>query len=505
LNVLIEGCGERSGGKAGSGTASRRSGTAHNLMEHGRYEEAAAHAARCGAERSRYSARMVQGLFDEAAGIRLTGESNRPAHREVALIATGRWQEAAALLESRAGRARIERLAADQREMAEVAVLQERCLAELLRHHGGDAGAASRLRTLAAGPHGRHCMAALSEIVPLDEGRQLLDDASAALLEMAGAGKDWAPFEWEILVAPLRWAAGLPDVPRQPGDEGRWSIRAELQLAEPESWNNLIWTYAWLAPEAAAHLPTDAAPAARASVLEWSTASHVLDGDIAAARNSARQAALEAPGLEVPEDRLYLAVLPAVVALYSTETDLEFDFDRDGMKSGVACDDRLRVGPCWHKQLSRLLLRRGDPIDPRRDDGFAGSPVEPLAAAQRGDGRALMQTIGGWFDGAVMAILPRITSGRQEVITQLVWGASLEDSFSAWEDEQHYPWSAAIHAFRRRALLRVAGASSEAERWDAIYRRFDAVFSDRRRLVPLIMCVLIDGHRRDLGNDIIPE
>jgi hypothetical protein len=504
LNVLMEGCGARwASGEAGRGTASRKSAAAENLMRHGRYEDGAAHAARCGAERTRYSALMVQGRFEEAAGIQLTGDSHRPVHREIALIATGRWQAAAELLESRAGRVQIDQPDDEVREVAEVAALQQRCLAELLRHHGGDAGAASRLRALAAGRHGRHCKAALSEIAALDERRRLLDDASAELLEMQGAGKHWVDLEWEALVAPLRWAAGLPaEVRELPGEEPRWWMRPEvLKLALPDMSSDLTWTYAWLASAAVAHAPRDATPDARATLLGWLTASQVLDGDIAAARKTAREAALEAPRLELPEDRLVVAVLPAVVALYSTETELVFDFDRDGRKSGVACD--LPRDPCWHKRLSRLLMRRGDLVDPRRDYGF--NDPDAVAAAQQGDGRALMEVPGAWFEGDMMAILPRIVKGRQEIITQIIWGQPFPDPYASWEDEPQFPWSSAIHAFRRRALLRVAGEIEEAERWDAIFRRFDEVFSDRRRLVPLIMCVLIDSYRRGLGDDVVPE
>jgi hypothetical protein len=41
-------------------------------------------------------------------------------------------------------------------------------------------------------------------------------------------------------------------------------------------------------------------------------------------------------------------------------------------------------------------------------------------------------------------------------------------------------------------VLRLAGATAAAASWDAIYRRFDHVFRDRRRLVALMLWQLAD-------------
>jgi hypothetical protein len=48
-------------------------------------------------------------------------------------------------------------------------------------------------------------------------------------------------------------------------------------------------------------------------------------------------------------------------------------------------------------------------------------------------------------------------------------------------------WQLALHAVARREGMKLAGVPEEAARWDEIYRRFDAVLEDRRRLVSLML------------------
>jgi hypothetical protein len=169
-------------------------------------------------------------------------------------------------------------------------------------------------------------------------------------------------------------------------------------------------------------------------------------------------------------------LLPAVAALYTPATALEFDLG-----------DNSKIGSeLWAHEFARLWLRRGDPID---KGYFSGHELlAALQAAEAGDGRPLARQIGGdlrtsWKDADVMAVLPRVRVGREALARQLAW--SMPPHVTRFDKEPL--WDHALYAVARREVLRLAGATYAAASWDAIYRRFDHVFRDRRRLVALML------------------
>jgi hypothetical protein len=114
-----------------------------------------------------------------------------------------------------------------------------------------------------------------------------------------------------------------------------------------------------------------------------------------------------------------------------------------------------------------------------------------LAAAQAGDGGPLAELMGQpyqrWQDGDVIAVLPRIRTGREAIARQLTWLPRQRPAFAPSPDDPSSIWQLALQAVVRREAMKLAGAAAEAARWDAIYRRFDAVLDDRRRLVALML------------------
>jgi hypothetical protein len=405
---------------------------AAHLVHRGRFDEAARRARECADRRYQHIALVAAGRFAEAAAIRVPATDKLPAlpYAET-LIAAGRWAEAAAALDA-------------QRRKG------DRCIAELLRHHGGDARATARLRELADRSMDRACVVARSEIEPLDERRRLLLRSERA---------------WGL--APFRWAAGAPDQ----GDLS--DLRsAEQLLAQPEE-ASAVHHLPWLAASARAALPADARPAQRSNVLRWLAVAQLLDGDRATAAVTARQAADLAAPLAGQQRALRDArFLPALVELYTSATT------------------KLELSPPSPERFDprRLLLRRGEPFDstPNIDEDKTAA----LATAQRGDGRPLARLLlkerivtSPRIDGDLLAVLPRMTVGQDAVTRYLVWFRDMHDHW-AWHTPLTYR---AVRAFQRREVLRMAGATPEAARWDAVYRRHDQVLDDRRKLIPLVL------------------
>jgi hypothetical protein len=446
LSSIVEGC----------------SGEVKRLMAHGRFEAAADRARRCGLARDRHMALLAQGRFDEAAAIRVPAGGDEPALPGGAtLIAAGRWTEAAAEVEARAAAPTRRPYDPDSAEEAAARVLRDRCLGQLLRHHGGDRAAAGRLRALAAGPGGAACAGPLSEIALPEERRHILVTA-----------------QFEARIELLRWAAGAAD------DVPEASSAEEVLARADDTGPSRSLHLAWVAAQARLALAGDAPALRRASVLRWITVGHVLDGDPAAAAVTAREAvaqsALAPPRSEGMRDVAHLA---AAVGLHTPSTAIEFDLAR--APAGYEAEHAATVLGLWRFMFGSLLLRRGDSIDAARFT-VPGEVVVELDLARDGDGRSLASELGpggSWLDSLVMAVLPRVTSGREEIARQLVWSAPE----GIVRLGHQFPWSLAGRAATRRDVLRMAGATDEAARWDAIYRRFDEAFEDRRRLMALLL------------------
>jgi hypothetical protein len=66
-----------------------------------------------------------------------------------------------------------------------------------------------------------------------------------------------------------------------------------------------------------------------------------------------------------------------------------------------------------------------------------------------------------------------------------VWPTRYRDELFAYDPVPL--WRLAVGAAIRREAMKLAGVADEAARWTAIYRRFDAVLDDRRRLIALML------------------
>jgi hypothetical protein len=422
-------------------------GSVKLLMQHERFEEAAAAAHRCGDARAEHLSLLALGRFREAAAVTV------PASREgsalpsgATLIAAGRWREAARAVRARAEKRK--RASTDPVFARYMPTLSEddQCLVELLRHLAGDGGL----------PDCDRARWALS--APAQAPRRARPAQSAG---------DW--FEWVMGVT----------------DEVNELRSAEAIVARPdESLSRGATPLAWLAAQAS--LAEDASALRRASVLRWRAVGQLFDGNVTAAAATAQAAAGLADTLEWRPSVDDATLLPALVALYTPTTALEFDLHRYARDAVVSKETReLRA-----RHFGGLLLRRGDELTPEFLTWVAEEDRAALRAAhQDGDARALTHSLSS-FDGIpeahVLALLPRIRRGREALVRQFIWAPrSRWHIIDALEEEA--PWGMAAHAVTRRSVLRLAGANEEAARWDAIYRRFDQLFEDRRRLVALML------------------
>jgi hypothetical protein len=235
-----------------------------------------------------------------------------------------------------------------------------------------------------------------------------------------------------------------------------------------------IWLAA-IAPPLAAD-----APALDQVVRErWKAVAATLGGDIAAGREHAARALAAASSVVDRLERTPLhdvATLPAVIELY-TPGPVTYTIPT-----------REAVPGRWLHNFGGLLLRSGAP--PVQGTRFRADDVytRALETAARGDGTALAACMDAhhdclWTDADVMAVLPRITTGREAVVRQLVWAVPEHNR----QLELDVPWATALHAAARRAALHVAGEDAEAARWTEIYHRYDQALRDRRKLVALAL------------------
>ncbi len=418
------------------------------LLEHARLEDAARSARACGDTRDEYVALMAQGRFEDAAGLEVPSEHGLDALPHVpTLIAAGQWTRAADRVREHAEAAR-----GVQGEGAS-RVRHLRCLEALLRGTAGDRDAARRIRELDAEEPGR-CTPMLAELASPDERRRLLQDAA----------------DTSRVTGLLRWAAGL-------GGSGPDLDDAVELLAEPDDYGaSLSAQLAWLVASERGASST-LAPHHTAALLAWRAVAQVLDGQPEAAVASAREAVAMVPA--DPEAPRFLRFLPAAAALYTPATELAPGLDLDL--------EHQRDATVMHLYFSRLMLRgaRSSYERPLHERAYQGA----LAAARQGDGEALARYMAGryahWKTGDVMAVLPRIRTGREPVVRQLVWPTRYRDELFAYDPVPL--WRLAVGAAIRREAMKLAGVADEAARWTAIYRRFDAVLDDRRRLIALML------------------
>jgi hypothetical protein len=374
------------------------------------------------------------------------------------LIAAGAWTEAAQRAQQHA-----ELLAGrppDPHPVPPSAVRRMRCLAEALRSFGGDRDAKRRLRALDAEEPGT-CVAALAAIASPEERRRLLERVSG----------DTPQLSHELRA--MQWAAGLGDTCIEPDGES-----AHLLTTADELGGSRIAYLAWLVEMERGDRP-DLDLRYRATLLRWRAVAEVLDDRADAAIATAREALALIDALlpEMSRPR-FMHALPAMVRLHTPAIALGPELDLEAAHR----TDPERT----EMYLSRLMLRAGLATAEHR---YYPEYHGVLVAAQQGEGRPLARFLGKrpwrWRDGDVMAVLPRIRTGREALARQLAWADRSFDQPSAYDPAM--PWEHALYAASRREGMKLAGMPEEAARWDAIYRRFDAVLADRRRLLALLL------------------
>ena len=297
----------------------------------------------------------------------------------------------------------------------------------------------------------------LAEIASLDERPALLRDHRdrAALLETSS------------LAGTIAWAAGLEsegyhhETPEgvlvKPSDMGSWSELAKVWLVGLE--RDRFDADAGRSTSLVNWLTGGAFAAEYTSRIRWLAVKHVFDGDIAGAMALAREVmATPVLGIRDRYDRRDQPHLTAAIALYTPATDTPVD-----LHSPPGIDEELAklVRDNWLHDLGRLLLRAGQPIG----DAYFGPDdkyVAALAAATKGDGEPLAAYMGGtrslrwWSDGDVMAVLPRLTRGKDDIVRQLIWTAPRDHGVL----DYHFPFGLAARAVARREVLKRAGATA---------------------------------------------
>lgn len=405
------------------------------LFVHDRYEAAGRQAHACGLPVLERKALVLEGRLAEAIAI----PDDDPDHDTLGAslwIAGGEWRAAAEAIEARRETYARETRSSNATNTHGRRLVYYDCLAELLRSYGGDPGAPERLRKLRAGPHGDVCTPMELELAAPEKRGRLVearaaerDSDEARLFDVLawslGLADDYSPAPYDLLLTPET--------------QGRNALRAWLVVPDPEK------------------LPADVTPARRAEILRWIAAAQILDGEVARAEQTARDARDPPRTLQQPA----IPVIEAAVSLYSAH----------GGPKTIAPELRTR---------RRLGLRAGKPT---QETLISVRYNEALNAALRGDGDALARemALNAWDDGDLLAVLPWIQRGREDVIRQLAWSAPAPQ----------FPYAPIsvqlIRSAMRRTVLALAGADDEAARWDAIYRRFDAMLSDRRRAVALFL------------------
>ncbi len=427
-----------------------------------RYDELLTVAKRCGDRRYQHIALVELGRFEDAVAITVPETVGNGSTQTLGalptgptLVLAGRWNEAAAAALRDADDVRKR----DTDGKSAVTVRSYECLAELLHDYGGDTGAVDRLRALAAKPDGAACIPELLEVVPEAER-----PTWAAFHDTGSAGVDF-------LLDQLRWIGGYGD----PVD-GIDAAATAAVLGRPDDFDAYtLGTVIWLA-KSLTSMPAGTDPALQTRLEQWHAVAAVIDGDLAEAHEYAVKAVI-AVGAD-PNGRYVLrnlATLESMIDLYRADATPSYTIPSE--------DSNERE--LWLRRFSGLLLRRGDPLPKGTYFGPADEYKHALEIAERGDGGPLANQLGSrdpwWQDIDVMSVLPRVKTGRDAVVRQLVWSVPT-DHFRL---DSRFPFSVALHAAARRASLQVAGASAEAGRWNEIYQRYDQALRDHRKLIAL--------------------
>ncbi len=384
------------------------------LREMQRYSLLEQQARRCKAPRVLAEALEAQGRYEEAADVSAPAERELPELPSARTLAlAGRFSQAAA-------------------RMGEPHSEEQSCTATLLRHWGGDAEAAAKLRARASAP------ACAPHLAALD-----------------GAALQASRVDRTRLTTALYDAMELSPLDVQPE-----------RVLVTEWFSAGVALGIWLSLSAS--LPEEAA--ARARALRARAVHQVLAGSPSAAIPLAAQAhtlELPRPGAAAALELLaqvFAGQVPGEYVSPGTEEPLA------ALREEYVDDD-----------LTPLKLRAGTAAQPRPrgELGYRNALLE----AQRGDGKALARYLFWhratyqWHASDVLAVWPHIRTGRAELRQAIEWWPGKRHGLETLE-----PASLAVHVALRRDVLRVVGAEQEANAWAQGFSRIDGVLTDPRKL-----------------------
>jgi hypothetical protein len=137
----------------------------------------------------------------------------------------------------------------------------------------------------------------------------------------------------------------------------------------------------------------------------------------------------------------------------------------------------------WWHQLAHVYLRDGLPYAQHLDH----RTLDALDIAQLlGDGAPLAQRMADDHelrDLDLIAVLPRVTRGRVQLVDAIRWMVPATDPLGA----HGFPFVGAARAFTRRSLLGLAGDRAGAARWADIFSAYDHALDDPRTLAALAL------------------
>jgi hypothetical protein len=422
------------------------------------YEGARAQARTCNDSRGEHIALIADGRFAEAAAIKVPATENFPALPSTeTLVAAGRWQDAIVSLDD--VHAKFNREAEADKVPSNNHYHQ--CLRELFSFYGGDASALARLRALGENPDFSNCEGMIYEHMTPEE--------RAALGVPRYGGGD------------LRWSYGYATEPRYAAESPESSI---VQAGEMSSGYSLHLL--WLVDtnrDVVLKGPVGNNPHTH----RWLAAARIYDGDAKGAFDAADRALGAAPA--APLDQEYelrdLPHLRAAIA-FRTSTIERVNFENP---PGIAPRVLEMVRDNWGFDFGRLALRSGMQLTEGDFPSYFNDDYRSaLNAAVQGNGLPLAQELSAstswWSPADILAVWPHLKSGKEELLERLRYGRS---SNLNPQLDYYYPFGLVGLAIDYRDAFRIAGATADAAVWDARYQRVDAVLSDRKKLIALMM------------------
>jgi hypothetical protein len=394
----------------------------NTLEDNERSQDVLEQAKRCGQGDALSALLVAEGRFEEAAAL-------APDPDLQILIAARRWIPAAEMIDQRGQRT------------------YERCLSQLFRHYGGDSAALGHLEILAKTDDA--CLPIVAEAAPPRERFALVSKLERSTIHR------------EIEMLAFLEGTRVPHTTAGPEE-------VLVRLGDATSPRDVIFAFA--APHAAHNAAVDA----QAVALRWRAVAHVLAGEHREAAEVARlavdtRAALASP-VSMSATTTDTSLLPATVALYTPTVDA-VQLDRVGIDM-LDPESRARYAD------SRLL--RFDRLALRANAARAPSSITAIEVARLGDGATLVkaiQRIGDVDDGDVLAVLPHLKTGRDELMRWLAQSQPRQQGTS--------PLAVATRAAVRRDLFRIGGDARKAARWARIEQRAARVL-DRQRLMALV-------------------